>query len=220
MNNIIRACLLALLASASLSIAAAPSTELKVVGTLKPLACSLSLSNAGYVIYGLISSSSLSKTNVTVLPTRSATFSVACDAPTRIALTFSDNRQSSKVRGLFEYTGAVHTGWHMDRTMYGLGTASGANIGAFQLGIGNVQQDGAALYGAQSSYSGDGNWGRDTTGLVAHGRFYAWGSYGAASLKNITGELSVTPVLQKNISQLTGEQINLDGSVTVELHYL
>lgn len=212
-------CTVALLASSSAT--AAPSTELKVNGILKPAACSLQLGNGGYVVYGLIASSTINKTSNTKLPTKSADFVINCDLPTRVSLVFSDNRAGSKVAGLYQYTGAYYSGWWMDQAMYGLGAVAGKNIGAFQLGFANVRQEGKNSYGLQSTGSGgDGNWGNDYTDLVANRRQYAWGSYGPASLKTITGELTVTPVLEKGQNLPAGEEINFDGLVTVELNYL
>lgn len=211
-------CAAASLASASAM--AAPSTELKVNGTLKPAACSLQLGNNGYVTYGLIASSTISKTSNTKLPTKSAAFVINCDLPTRISLTFSDNRLSSKVTGLYRYSDASYSGYQMDAAMYGLGAVAGKNIGAFQLGFANVKQDGQDNYMLQSGPGGAGGWGTDSINLIRNDSHYGWGRYGPASLKTITGELTVTPVLEKGQNLPAGEEINFDGSITVELNYL
>jgi len=212
------------LLSASIAASAAPGTELKVNGTVAPAACSLQLGNNGYVVYGLIASSSVNKATNTTLPTKTANFVITCDLPMRLSLAFSDNRASSKVEGLYQHAGATHGGWYGDRAMYGLGTVGGKNIGAFQLGFANVRQDGQFTYGLQSRWGGytssEEHWGNNYTNLIATSLQYTWGIDGPASVKTITGELTVTPVLEKGQNLPTGEEINFDGSVTVELRYL
>ncbi|MBB5392709.1 MULTISPECIES: DUF1120 domain-containing protein [unclassified Herbaspirillum] len=212
-------CIGMLLCSAAVS--AAPSTEVKVSGKVTPAACSLEIGNRGYVVYGLIASASINKTSNTTLPTQSASFSITCDQPIRIALSFTDNRAGSKVPGLFRYTNAAYSGWYGDQAMYGLGTVGNKNIGAFQLGLANVRHDRGNTYGLISTSSAaDAHWGYNSTNLLAAGEWYGWGGSTVAPLKTITGELTVTPVLEQGQNLPTGEEINFDGSVTMEVRYL
>ncbi|MFJ3048312.1 DUF1120 domain-containing protein [Herbaspirillum chlorophenolicum] len=209
------------MALASVAVLAAPTTELKVGGTIKARACSFDIGNNGYITYDLIPSSQLKTGQYTALQEKSVDFAINCDAATALAIKVVDNRASSLVGGSEVGTAAGNVN-DPHFVLYGLGTQDGKNIGAFRLRVPSVSVDGqpvSVLYGyldwgsggsAFYSYRGD-IYKNYYTYFVNVGRTWAGKQY--------VGQMAVTPVLNKRELLPTSSDINLDGSVTFELFY-
>ncbi|MBZ9781433.1 DUF1120 domain-containing protein [Pseudomonas sp. REP124] len=202
--------LAALSATALVSIAphamAASSADLAVTGSITPTACTPSLSGNGNVDYGKISSKDLSLDNNTELEQRTVFLTVNCDAATRFALQGIDNRLGS--------SNTV--------SAFGLGKINGTqNLGRYMLGMASAVADGVAVQPIKSK-DGQTDW---------HGHiFWMPGDYASvASTADLT-----QPILVKDMDMelligtliypargldLTNE-VNIDGSATLEMKYL
>lgn len=77
--------------SASSSIAA-DSVDLKVIGTITPVACTPTLSGGGTVDYGTIKADTLKADDYTVLPMRTLDFSITCDGNAKVAVSAISGR--------------------------------------------------------------------------------------------------------------------------------
>ncbi|MEA1063623.1 DUF1120 domain-containing protein [Erwinia sp. HR93] len=79
------------------SAVAADSVDVKVIGTIVPVACTPSLLGGGTFDYGTIVTSTLSPDSYTTLPEKRLDFSITCEAPTFVGLRVSDAQASSAV---------------------------------------------------------------------------------------------------------------------------
>ncbi|MBP0598934.1 DUF1120 domain-containing protein [Herbaspirillum sp. LeCh32-8] len=198
---------------------AASTTELKVTGVIKPPACAATIAGGGTVDYGTIPVTSLNKTSPTKLATKEVPFSFSCDASTKIALKFTDNKASTKVTGLGGPVGAI-----FETTMMGLGAASGKNIGAYQVTLkqGSFTADGAVVDTLNSPDQGA-SWYKGDLGTFYTDRWLSWGKTGTTtpvSVKTVSGTLSVTAVIDKTDNLVLISDVPLDGSGTIEVVYL
>ncbi|WP_343583809.1 DUF1120 domain-containing protein [Herbaspirillum sp.] len=223
MQNIIaRAAFIATAALASASVFAGPSTELKVVGVIKPVACTPTIGNGTAVVdYGTITAGSLAAGQNKVLDPMEVPFTISCEAPVKMAVTAIDNRASSKVTGLASRVSASAT----ETGMFGLGSASGKNIGAFHFTMkqGSFTGDGVSVDTIGSINSATPSWSKSGNGGMSTDRMLSWAPAGTTtpgSYKLISGTIGVTAVLNKPENLSLTQDINLDGSATIEVKYL
>ena len=215
----------ALAASLLVSFAAqaADTAELKVKGVIRPSACTPAFTGTNVVDYGTIAAKNLNKATPTPLAEKTIAFTVTCDAATKVAVRTIDNKASTVVAGLMT---AINTNL-TDKHAYGLGTAAGGQkIGAYSVRsiIGSFTADGATpdiVFDA----SNNGTWAKSTYGRFnadGTGRqsFASTGSTTLGSYKTMSGNFGVTAVLDKSDSLPTSQNIDLDGSATIEVQYL
>lgn len=200
------------------SVAAASTTELKVIGVIKPPACTPSFSGGGVVDYGTIPASSLPAGQYKTLEKKQINFQVNCDAPVKMGVAFKDNRQASRVAGI------VSAVSYDAREIfnYGLGTVANKNVGGYALAWDSATTlgDGAAL---DNIYSDGGkNW-RRADGLDNNGSLYSFSAPGAkvpVAMKSLKATINVQAVLNKPENLPLTQDVPLDGSATLELLYL
>jgi len=213
----------ALAASLLLSFAAqaADTAELKVKGVIRPSACTPSFTGSNVVDYGIIAIKDVNKTAPTALPEKTIAFTVTCDAATKVAVRTIDNKASTVVTGLVGKISSFVTDAHA----YGLGAASGKNIGAYTVRTipASFTADGTTPNIVVDT-ANNGTWvpsfGRfkaDGSGRLS---FAASGSSAPASYKTISGNLGVQAVLDKGDNLPLTQNIDLDGSATIEVQYL
>ncbi|AUG03313.1 DUF1120 domain-containing protein [Pseudomonas sp. 09C 129] len=94
---------------------AVDTADLRVIGTIAPTACTPTFAGGGTINYGLIPGASLSATAETALAVRTISYTITCNAPIRIGMSWTDSRRDSTVRAPYN----------------GLGKHMGANIGFF-----------------------------------------------------------------------------------------
>ena len=220
-NAIARSAFVAIATLASAAAFAGPTAELKVTGVIKPVACTPTIGSNPPVDYGTITAGSLAIGQNKVLDTKEVPFSITCEAPVKMAVTATDNKAASKVTGLASLISATAT----EASMFGLGVGAGKNIGAFHFSMkqGSFTGDGAAVDTIGSSVSATPSWSKSTNGGMATGRMLSWapaGSTAPGSYQSISGTLSVTAVLNKPENLDLKQEINLDGSATIEVKYL
>ena len=214
----------ALTASLLVSFAAqaADTAELKVKGVIRPSACTPAFTGTNVVDYGTISGAGLKKTAANVLPENTIAFTVTCDAATKVAVRAIDNKASTVVAGLMT---AINTNL-ADKHAYGLGAAGGKNIGAYSVRsiVGSFTADGATP-DIVADAANNGTWAKSTYGRFnadGTGRqaFATTGSTVPGSYKTMSGNLGVTAVLDKGDNLPLTQNIDLDGSATIEVQYL
>lgn len=214
--------LAALLAAASCGAFAADSVDLKVIGTIIPPSCTPTLSGGGIIDFGNIPAGSLSSTAFTVLPTKSTTLTVTCDAAVKVAVGTTDNRASSVVAG----TGAA-MGLGSESYNYGLGAVGGKNVGSYVIstsGAGAATADGANVDDIQS-VDGNVTWAAAGTGMQTPGvSTFSWAPAGTTvpgAYATITQPLQIRAALNKktDLPDLS-QQVPLDGLATFTLTYL
>lgn len=207
----------AALVAGSQAVHAADSFDLTVTGVIQPAACEVTIAGGGNFDYGLIPTQKLQAVGINGLGVLSTSFSIVCEAPTRVALHTVDNRM-----------GTVGVGDYSPMTL-GLGTDSvGNNIGAWTATIDDVTTD--SLTSVVSIDSPNGNsW---TAGsFPASGGFAlrnngylisisAPGETTPAAFTTLSGTLNIEASIVSTPDLNLSESVNLDGSVTVEMVYL
>ncbi|WP_412525857.1 DUF1120 domain-containing protein [Burkholderia lata] len=209
-----------LLAMGSAS-AFAESFDIKVLGTIKPGACTPTLAGGGTFDYGLIGTSELSPTAPTLLRVMSDSITITCDAAARVALKAEDNRSGTAAfTGNMNFFGSPTA----VTAQYGLGTASGKNIGAyaFRFKTGTFQADGVAVDSIFSASSGA-TW-TSSNGIADNvGGYESWSKKGQVvpvAAKVFTGTLELQAAIERTSNLDLSQEINLNGLATVSLVYL
>ncbi|WP_213878667.1 DUF1120 domain-containing protein [Pseudomonas sp. dw_358] len=197
------------------------SVDLSVIGTITPTACDITLSK--YTVdLGNINSKALSATVINELRSDTVDLNVLCDAPARFTLATVDNGAGSALRD--------------DSASFGLGFAEGdAKIGYFSMRFNGstLDADGTSVLGlasvdkatwAEASTAPDAGPGAVTGPALNHGANYlAFGETVAAGVKEITelnGTLQVRTFVAPTSDLNLNDDIELDGSATIEVMYL
>jgi len=190
----------------------AAGADLSVKGTLQPGACNLTLGNGGTFDAGTMTSESLySDSWATFTMSGTVPLSVTCTTPTRFGLRLQDNRAGSVL--------------DESPITYGLGTSNGQKIGSWHSWMDVVQSDGQsvdALHRIDSSApwepnSPDPAWRHGPEFLVS---FTAAGDTLPAAFDHISAELMGNVTLNNTVDLDVSQQVQLDGSATLELVYL
>lgn len=206
---------------------AAETTELKVKGVVRPAACTPSFTSGGVIDYGTIPAKSLSATDYTVLTEKTIAFTVTCDGDAKVAISGTDNRASSVLAGGTTKINSVYA----DNYSFGLGSVGGKNIGAYIIRLMPTTFNSTNANGTASnnvdiiqSDNGGSNWATTgTVGAFYKARMFSFGAGGTttpAAYKTLTGTLAVQAVLNKSTELPVTQDIQLDGSATLEVKYL
>lgn len=216
---------------AALAIAAfnAQAAELKVIGSIIPGACDITLGNGGIVDFG-----AQSKTVTMALAqivghyapaSKSLPFTLTCSAPTPLAISVADNK-STTLSLLGDST---------DPYRYGLGLTGSSKIGAYTIGhtdflivktaggavevpagllarpIASAATAPFAIAGLDAIYFGPSNalaFSGDRASLVP------------IALVGVKGNLVIQPLYNKDVIDKSNTEIKLDGSATISVNYL
>jgi hypothetical protein len=188
---------------------AASSVELIVKGLITPSACTPTLSANGIVDHGKISVKDLNQDTPTQLPNATLQMNVNCDAQTLFALNGIDNRVSSTTSPYG----------------YGLGLIDNTQkIGYYSLEFSNVVADTQSIYPVQS-YDGGQTWVSIDRSAWEAGTLAGFGidignDKGPIPIQDMTTDLIVwTQIAPANGLNLANE-VQLDGSATIEVKYL
>lgn len=223
----------ALVALATTSLTAT-ATDVRVIGAITPPACTATIAGGGTLDYGNINPLNLSPTDYTVLSERVAGFSIACDAPAKVALR-AVNRRPGTAAGTTDTGGGQGDGRAPVRIfgldwvgVAGLGLADGARIGGYGIRItpGRTQADGQPVDSLRASNISS-NWLRDEySGNLYDPRFTRVNSWGATgtllpvAFTALSGELSVQAYINRTSELDLRQPVVLDGLTTIELVYL
>ncbi|MHA7848005.1 DUF1120 domain-containing protein [Serratia sp. D1N4] len=232
---------LAVLATTSLPVMAAESVDIKVIGTISPVACSPSLSGGGVVDYGTIKTNTLSADSYTALEEKQIDFAITCDGPAKVAIKAINGRPGTLPTALTENAGignASPTGimffnaGSANLGIVGLGLDGGAaadknRIGGYSTRIDPTTAlvDGEAVDGISAQESTMA-WGKASTGAMYNStsqRVISWAEPGSLTPKAFTtmsAKLGVQAFINKTSELDLTHEITLDGLTTLELVYL
>lgn len=208
-----KALLGSLLALSTTSVFAVDSADLRVIGTIAPGACTPTFTGGGTIDYGVITIASLSQTAETALSPRSIGYTITCNAPIPISLTWGDSRGGSVTAP--------------SAARFGLGTHSGANIGRYTIQsiVAGTLGDGAAVALLQranptTAWSpGSNTIFNANDGLLATS-FAEIGERVPNAYSTYTGTLSVITTINPLQGLDTTTEITLDGLSTMTVNYL
>lgn len=197
--------------------AAGRSRELRLQARFAPAACTPTLSNGGHVEFGKLSVGDLNVDKDTALAPRALALSVTCDGPTAFAVRMQDNRQGSA-------TGVA------DESAYGLGLdARQQKIGRYRLVFDPARITADSFVQVFQTHSATGAlpWSSASASIVAVGanRYLGFGATsgntsGPSAIQTLNATLSLEAVIAPLGSLDLSNEVHLDGSGTLEIHYL
>lgn len=209
MNKHLIAVASALLITGTAPAFAASTVDLTVKGIITPNACTPSLSSGGVIDHGKMSAKDLNATQITLLPKVTLQMTVTCDAPVIFALKATDNRIGSG-----------------SGSGFGLGFINGTQkLGSYSLPLGATgsppQADGETVQ-AIGSFDNGVTWERWNS--FETGTYLSVATLADASTPRATQQL-VTPVAYSGYINRTdgldlSNEVNIDGSATIEVLYL
>lgn len=195
---------------------AVDTTNLTVIGTIAPTACTPTFAGGGVVDYGNIPTASLSSTAETPLATRTVTYTISCDAPISIGTSWTDARSETS-------TGPV-------ANFFGLGTHAGANIGHYSMfqnsASGGATGDGAPVDVIFRNSPTDA-WAAPGAGagtIVGNGvrvhSFAPTGTLIPGTYSTVTGSILLTAIIAPTNTLDLSSSVVLDGLSTITVRYL
>jgi hypothetical protein len=201
----------ALLLGAATSAFAASSTELTVTGTITPAACTPSLSGGGVVDFGKLSAKDLNATSATRLPPKTLQLTVSCDAPTQFAIIPIDNRAGSSAGP--------------GSSTFGLGLINtDQRLGHYTLKFDNPIAGVASMLVASMD---DGSTWFPHMGVAttSPNLWLALGSNGGSGwaphdVEQATIDITVETQIARADSLTLTNEVNIDGSATLQIKYL
>jgi len=186
-------------------------TDLSVTGRIQSGACSIALGNGGTIDLGTISRKDLKETEETFLARPRVTLAIDCQTPAKVAIKAINNREN--VVGDY------------GQTDYGLGPAGSKSQSYFYFLPYERFGDGKPLLHLYSENGGQ-SWEAigpaNTAARMNPSRLTAWAEEGKLpqAFRTIRSTLSV-PIFVPAARDLDlSQEINLDGSATLELIYL
>ncbi|NVZ14021.1 MULTISPECIES: DUF1120 domain-containing protein [unclassified Pseudomonas] len=209
MNKHLIAVASALLITGTAPAFAASTVDLTVKGIITPNACTPSLSSGGVIDHGKMSAKDLYPDRIYPLPKVTLQMTVTCDAPVIFALKATDNRIGSG-----------------SGSGFGLGFINGTQkLGSYSLTLGATgsppQADGETVQ-AIGSFDNGVTWERWNS--FETGTYLSVATLADASIPRATQQL-VTPVAYSGYINRTdgldlSNEVNIDGSATIEVLYL
>ncbi|TDA48289.1 DUF1120 domain-containing protein [Burkholderia pyrrocinia] len=228
MNKMLRHAMigaLAFLAATSSVYAQTSTTEVRVIGTITPAACTPVLGGGGVIDYGAIDPEILDPTDFTKLAEKSVPLTITCNAPAKVGLKVTDNRASSLVPNIMK-TVASNL---IDTYNFGLGTVAGKNVGGYVMRTvqgsftGDIGDGNPADISVLSTGNGGTSWITPTPGNLGKPYMMSWGinsAGGPVAYQVINGTFTVIAVLNKKSELPLTQTVPLNGSATLELVYL
>jgi type 1 fimbria pilin len=201
---------------ASIGAHATTAAELIVRGTIKPVACNLTLGGGGIVDYQIINPASLSATQFNPLAAKFVSLTVSCgQAPAKFGLKLSDMQADSKVAGVL---GAGFT----EAQNFGLGIDNHKRTGGYSVTLKNLRSSNGAL-SPLMRVGNAGSWQRSDGKIAQNPSQYSWGSGNSvvpASITLLNGTLEVKAVINRTQDLDLTSDVTLDGRARLELSYI
>jgi type 1 fimbria pilin len=198
------ACLVVALLTVGNSMAFAASTvDLTVKGLIIPSACTPTLSS-NTVDHGKVSAKDLNQAIQTRLNDARLSLNITCDAKTVFALKGTDNRAGSAT----------------DTTSYGLGLINGnQKLGNFWLVFANSVADTVNVEALESQDGGD-TWEPlfDATPRVTS--LVGFGDIAPIAIEQLDTEMTVSTAIAPANGLDLSDEVQIDGSATLEVNYL
>lgn len=198
----------------------AQAADLQVTGSIVPGSCSLNIPTLS-VDYGRIAVTDLSPVDYTKLNKLNTAFNITCDGPTLVGLTASDNRAASKKH---EAMAVIDPSLAYPINSFGLGAnADGDKIGAYSLHVRNYSVDGGTdfrtiLHGSNPGWIGASDFLRSVPVYTL-----TWSPSNANSphlLTSVSGELVIEAAINNTTELVVRDELQIDGSATLELNYI
>ncbi|MEJ5058749.1 MULTISPECIES: DUF1120 domain-containing protein [unclassified Pseudomonas] len=184
--------------------ALASSTDLTVTGIITPAACSPSLSEGGQIELGKIPSHTLHPTSDTPVGNNTLQLTVACDAPTLLALNAIDHMAGTSTFPAY----------------FGLGlTTADEKLGAIILRVSNPEADGQRLRPITSD-DGGASWESSNSLSPSNLLSFAHQSGTPVPVKDLSTPFSVNTYIAPANGLTLNDDQSINGEVTIEVMYL
>ena len=223
-------CALAVLSTTSLPVMAA-GVDIKVVGTIEPTACTLSLPTGASIDYDVIDPSLLSATAFTPLAEKQIDITLSCDAPAKMGLMAVNGRPATMAGATEGLSGAGRA----PVSLFGSTTTDGVGLGldgtdkiggyGIRLVPGTVTTD-TDPADVITKGSAESVWAKSPTGTLYEStklRHTSWAAPGTVipvAFKAMTGKIGVQAYINKKADLDVTKSIILNGLTTLELVYL
>lgn len=195
---------------------AADDVDVNVTGVIRPASCAMSVGNGGGFDHGEINPSLIgSNPGGNYLGGLETPFSIECASAARWALRGVDNRPGTTLGG-------------STQSYFGLGTtAGGVRIGEYRLTVAEGVGDGDAVVATRSTDNGA-SWSRPATGVVSPQGGNALLGFnvdgadreGPKAIHSFAGKLRVATYINAASAFDLAEDVELDGSATLQLYLL
>jgi type 1 fimbria pilin len=189
------------------------SGNLRVIGTIKPAACTVGLgASGGTVDYGTINASSIPPSSFLPLQEKTLPLTVNCGtAAAQMALSVTDSQAASTVAGI------LGTGFPESQN-FGLGMVGTNRTGGYSVRLSSLTSAGTALYPLKRTSSA-GAWMYSSDGRVdKHPYQHSWSrntSPTPAMVTSVTGTLVVRAVINRGSALDLSKDIPLNGLATL-----
>lgn len=198
----------------SASAHAADTAELTVKGTIRPSACLASFSGNSVVDFGSLKADPQLKARFKDLPPQSVAMRISCDGPTKIAVKAVDNREASREQDIPDVDAGEH---------FGLGLYRGKSIGSYMVYFGTAVADGQSV-SILARPNSRAAWGAPPVNkhrLRQDGAQLSFGASGTpTAFKELVTNFDILVKLSRVAYQLMADDVQLDGSISIEMLYL
>ncbi|KFC76669.1 DUF1120 domain-containing protein [Buttiauxella agrestis] len=224
-NIKLKFCALAILTCTSQLVMAADSTDVHVLGSIAPAACTPILSGGGVVDYGTIKTNALAATDYTTLDVKTVDLSITCSSPTQIGIKAINGRMGSLAGGTEGVGGGSNppVALSVSNHVVGLGLEGDAKIGGYGIGYGVPMLDGVAVSNvwrnsASTSWSNSASPNLYGTGAEI---ITSWGNNALpVAFTTMTVPVKVQAYINKASELDLSKQVKMDGLTTLEMVYL
>ncbi|MFO2461924.1 DUF1120 domain-containing protein [Pseudomonas sp. 15FMM2] len=187
------------------------SGNLRVIGTITPASCTVSIST-GVIDYGQISASTILPNAFNPLHEKTLPLTVNCGTTaTQMALSVTDTQAGSTVPGI------LGTGYTESQN-FGLGAQNGRHTGGYSVRLSNLTSGGASLHPLKRSSSGAA-WTYSSNGRVDKFPYqHSWSrttSPVPALVNTVSGTIYVRAVINKGSALDLSKDVPLNGLATL-----
>jgi len=191
---------------------AADTAELVVKGTIRPSACLASFPGNSVIDFGTLKADPQLKERFKDLPPQRVDMRISCDGPTKIAVRAVDNREATREKDI----PGIDVGDN-----FGLGLYRGKSIGGYAVRFGTAMADGQPV-GILGRPNGSAAW--SSNALRSLRQDGSQISFGAGTtpvaFSELVAGLDIRAKLSRVAYQLLADDIQLDGSISIEMLYL
>ncbi|MFT2791411.1 DUF1120 domain-containing protein [Serratia sp. T13T92] len=210
--------------AASTAAMAAEQASIKVIGTIKPGSCDISINGDAVLDYGDINSATLNANTFTDLATKTTKLNVDCTAPTLFGI-----RSTDIAEGANEGVGEVIGSSNLPNAWFSLGkTSAGKIIGGYRLTssittalVDNAKPDAFLLSATEgSSWTSDIGIQYFQTNAL---EILSWGikdNKTPVVAQNVTLDLKIIPSIAPVNKLGSVDDVKLDGNATFDVVYL
>jgi hypothetical protein len=203
----------------------AQKSELRIAGVIKPTACAPQLTGGSTFDLGSLHSGEAGEDRPLE---RELAIVITCDAPTRVGIKPQDNRPDSVAQHLVRPKRHLVADDQRRADLFGLGTFGRKKLGGYEVIFvpGSFVADGEPVdtialnvgqKGAQAA------WVKRGAGQLRSGVVNAWAPTGTllpGAYSSISGMLRVRAMLAPSGELQVTDKMQLNGSLTLEMHYL